>query len=409
MDLKLRLWLPWTVMLVVGLATYGYYLYLDPESCGSFLGCRSSIVNADFPRIEEGNESTIPVNGERRIAVCLVGGARMFEITGRTLRKHLLDVYNNTDVFLHSPLDKDSHKFSHLRGGNLRAAKIFVPSVLPESRITNELITAWGSPHGMQGLLQYFNLVEGCYGMVKQYEVKHKFKYDWIIRTRVDGFWSSRLPEIGQLDPNYYYVAAGNDFHGLNDRFGMGSPHTSRAANMRLSLLPQMHKAGYRGLNSESAYKAQFQISGVAWKRIQIPFCIMTLRNEMYPPPPYGLLMLSMASEGPMSGTYCRPCDKEANATFSATIVDGCMRDWDWPGVAAREVTVCDPRKPWSTEWRKIAAESYSIDVPGEEIPSLSSRSVLQCIAEMQDFQRQWDVWESPPIEQICAQAYRER
>nr|XP_024401670.1 uncharacterized protein LOC112294907 isoform X2 [Physcomitrium patens] len=405
-DLRLHYWVAWTV-LVLGFIAYGYFEFLVPQNCDN-IQCAVDYFRPDVS--PKPADPFVPLyNDTRRIAVCLVGGARMFEITGRTIRKHLLDVYNNTDVFVHSPLDMDSHKLTLLAGRNLRAAKIFIPTPQAETTIVNEVITSWGSPHGLQGLLQYFNLVEGCYGMVKQYEVQYRFKYDWIIRTRVDGYWSGPVPDIAQLDPNYYYVAAGSDFHGLNDRFGMGNPHTSGAANARLTLLPLMHQRGLRKLNSESAYKAQLDISGVPYKRIQVPFCVMTLRQEAYPKPAWGLLVLSMASRGPMSGTYCRPCDKEENATVSEQVVNGCMRDWDWPGVAAREVTVCDPRKPWSTEWRKIAAESYSIDVPGEEIPSLSSRSVLQCIAEMQDFQRQWDVWESPPIEQICAQAYRER
>jgi len=93
----------------------------------------------------------------------------MFELTGLTLRRHLLDPYPNTDVFLHAPLDKDSHKFSLLAGSrNLRVVKIFKPRPIPQTSVTNEVITSWGSPHGMQGLLQYFNLVEGCYGLVKQ-------------------------------------------------------------------------------------------------------------------------------------------------------------------------------------------------------------------------------------------------
>lgn len=272
MDLRLRLWLPWTVMLVTALLTYGYYTFLDPENCANlFFGCTiNSFTPAKLNPTNTTTTTSAPppppscppspptplYNDTRRIAVCLVGGARMFELTGRTLRKHLLEPYPNTDVFLHSPLDKDSHKFSLLAGTkNLRVAKIFTPTPIPESKITNDVITSWGSPHGMQGLLQYFNLVEGCYGMVKQYEVRHQFKYDWIIRTRVDGYWRGPVPNITGLDPTNYYVAAGSDFHGLNDRFGMGNAHTSRAANARLSLLPLMYQRGLRGLNSESAYK----------------------------------------------------------------------------------------------------------------------------------------------------------
>lgn len=422
MDLRVRLWLPWTILLITALLSYGYYQFLDPENCANFFfGCTINsfaLSNRNFsssrPHPSSPPGPWVPpqpyktlYSDTRRIAVCLVGGARMFELTGLTLRKHLLDPYPNADVFLHSPLDKDSHKFSILAGSrNLRVAKIFKPTPIAETSVTNEVITAWGSPHGMQGLLQYFNLVEGCYGLVKQYEVRHQFKYDWIIRTRVDGYWRGPIPNIADLDPTHYYVASGSDFNGLNDRFGMGNAHTSRAANARLSLLPVMHQRGMRGLNSERAYMAQLQISGVPYKRIQVPFCIMTLRRESFPPPPYGLLVLSMASPGPMSGTYCRPCDQEANSTTSKFIVDQCMRNWDWPGVAGSQVTVCNGTQPWASNWREIADPVYREDAGDlQGIPNFDNRTFEDCVREMREFQVGWDVWNSPPVELICNRA----
>lgn len=406
-ELRLRLWLPWTILVATGLVTYGYYQFLDPQNCANlFFGCSINSFAPNYTRTSSPSPTSEPLyNDSRRIAVCLVGGARMFELTGRTLRKNLLDVYPNTDVFLHAPLDQDSHKFSLLAGRNLRVAKIFTPQPIPESRIATEVITSWGSPHGMQGLLQYFHLVEGCFGMVKHYEARHKIKYEWIIRTRVDGYWNDRIPNITALNPDFYYVSAGSDFRGLNDRFGMGNAQTSRAANSRLSLLPLMHQRGLRGLNSESAYKAQLDLSGVPYKRIQVPFCIMTLRKEMFPPPPLGLLVLSMASRGPMSGTYCRPCDKEANATFSAAIVDGCSRNWDWPGVGGSEVRVCDGRQPWAENWRAIAEAVYREDV-GEGVRDFNEkRGMAACVKEFREFEMMWEVWDSPPAETICKRA----
>lgn len=415
MDLRLRSWLPWIVMFAAGVIAYTYYQFLNPQNCAGFYVCRLAVEKASFPPVESTTEPMTPsldqfkplYNDTRRIAVCIVGGARMFEITGPSLRKHLLDVFNNTDVFLHSPLDADSHKLTLLAGRNLRVAKIFVPQTLPETKIIQEVITSWGSPRGMQGLLQYFNLVEGCYGMVKKYEVQRNFTYDWIIRARADGCWSAPVPDISQLDPNYYYVAAGSMFHGLNDRFGMGSSHTSRAANTRLTLLPVMHMRGLRGLNSESAYKAQLTVSGVLFKPIQVPFCIVTLRTPRCPPLPRGLLLLSMASEGPMSGAYCRPCDAEVNATASAAIVTARERDWDWPGIEGERVTVCDGIKPWAPTWRRIADEVYKRNLGlDEEIRDFQSRSREECIEEMEAFQRLWDIWDSLSPEIICNSAF---
>lgn len=138
----------------------------------------------------------------------------------------------------------------------------------------------------------------------------------------------------------------------------------------------------------------------------QVPFCIMTLRRETYPPPPYGLLVLSMASQGPMSGTYCRPCDHESNATTSKRIVDQCMRDWDWPGVAGTDVTVCDGSKPWATNWRQIADPLYRHDADDPAgVPNFDKRSMQQCVRDMGELQAGTDVWNSPSVEAICKRA----
>lgn len=83
------------------------------------------------------------------MAVCLVGAARAFELTGKTLKKYVLS--NNSDVFLHSPLDKDSHKFTILSGASgLARARIFHPKPLPESRLQREVLTGANSPNGIQ-------------------------------------------------------------------------------------------------------------------------------------------------------------------------------------------------------------------------------------------------------------------
>lgn len=85
------------------------------------------------------------------MAVCLVGAARAFELTGESLNKYLLEANNHTDVFLHAPFDKDSHKFTLLKGApRFVKALIFVPQRLPEIQIQREVLTGANSPNGIQ-------------------------------------------------------------------------------------------------------------------------------------------------------------------------------------------------------------------------------------------------------------------
>lgn len=109
---------------------------------------------ASAPVASAENSTRLP-----RVAVCLVGAARAFELTGSSLKKYV--IRNDTDVFLHSPLDKDSHKFTLLSGASgLAHARIFVPQPLRESRLQREALTGANSPNGIQvcsGLERYIN------------------------------------------------------------------------------------------------------------------------------------------------------------------------------------------------------------------------------------------------------------
>ncbi|EEC83461.1 hypothetical protein OsI_28960 [Oryza sativa Indica Group] len=53
---------------------------------------------------------------EGRIAVCLVGAAQRFELTGPSIAWNVLaPQYPHADLFLHNPLDRDSYKFGLLK------------------------------------------------------------------------------------------------------------------------------------------------------------------------------------------------------------------------------------------------------------------------------------------------------
>ncbi|VVA95470.1 unnamed protein product [Arabis nemorensis] len=92
-----------------------------------------------------------------KIAVCLVGGARQFELTGPSIIEKILKVYPNADLFINSPLDQNSFKLWLLKDApRLAWIRIFEPKPIAETAPVVRVLTPMHSPNGMQ-VYYYFN------------------------------------------------------------------------------------------------------------------------------------------------------------------------------------------------------------------------------------------------------------
>ncbi|CAM6101016.1 unnamed protein product [Calypogeia fissa] len=341
------------------------------------------------------------VEGFPRVAICLVGGARAFELTGLSIKQHVLDVYNNSDVFLHVPLDYDAHKLTLLKhASRLVMAKVFANDPVPESNAAREVLTGANSPHGIQGLLQYFRLVEGCLDMISSYETKYRFKYDWIIRTRVDGYWSGPLPPLETLSPKYYHVPYGSKFGGLNDRLGIGTRNTSWVALSRLSLIPKLHERGYRFLNSEQAFKHQFDVSNVKVKYDDFRFCILTKRKYAWPLTQWGVPVASIKSKGALNGAKCKPCHPILSGDAASQALKALDTGWGWIN-PVKELELCDSRRDLEPGWETVFDE-ISGPQQAHVRQWLTNRTEEQCIQEIYQFGQLWEVWDAPIPEVMC-------
>lgn len=104
-------------------------------------GCVGRSRSSDARRVIEGS----------RIAICLVGGARRFQLTGPSIVRHVLKEFPDAELFLHSPLDKDTYKLSLLKAAaRIAAVRIFRPQNIPATTAEEEVLTSRGSPNGIQ-------------------------------------------------------------------------------------------------------------------------------------------------------------------------------------------------------------------------------------------------------------------
>jgi hypothetical protein len=99
-------------------------------------------------------DSVIPIaqhSNTSRIAICLVGGARRFELTGPTILKHVLNVFPEADLFVHSNFDENCFKLGLFRlAPRVAEVRIRRPVVIPETDVQRHLLMAHSSPNGLQ-------------------------------------------------------------------------------------------------------------------------------------------------------------------------------------------------------------------------------------------------------------------
>lgn len=336
-----------------------------------------------------------------RIAVCLVGGARRFELTGPSIVENILKEYPSSDLFLHSPLDGNSFKYSLLKNApRIASVRIFQPKPLPETESEVRVLTSRNSPNGIQGLLQYFNLVEGCLTMIKDYQQQNNFTYDWIVRTRVDGYWSAPLdPE--NFIPGRYLVPPGSSYGGLNDRLGIGDLNTSTVALSRFSLVPALDSAGFRLLNSETAFKAQLTTQGIPYLTKPLPFCIVTDRKYGFPPGRFGVPVAAMLSPGPLSGAKCRPCKPVCEGSCVADVMRWLYKGWSWTDWANGSLLLCDAHGDWEKGWEKVFDRGA-----GKKLAAARKRVrgmvLKQCVDDFEEMRRRVVNWDAPAPVEIC-------
>lgn len=236
--------------------------------------------------------------------------------------------------------------------------------------------------------------------MIQNHQKQNDFVYDWIVRTRVDGYWNSRLHPRNFI-PGQYLVPPGSTYGGLNDRIGIGDLNTSIVALSRLALVPELDSAGFRQLNSETAFKAQLTTRGVAHVAKRLPFCVVTDRKYSFPPGRFGVPVAALSSPGPLSGAKCRPCTPICRGPCVADVMVGLDRGWSWTNWSNGTLELCDAHDNWEAGWESIFDRLVGKKLSSER-KRVSGLTMKQCIDDFKEMQRRTANWEAPPVEEIC-------
>lgn len=236
--------------------------------------------------------------------------------------------------------------------------------------------------------------------MISVQEARGSFKYDWIVRTRVDGYWTAPL-DLETFKPGSYVVPEGSRFGGLNDRLGIGDRNTSQVALSRLSLIPDLESAGFHDLDSESAFRAQLKVNNIPPVELRFPFCILSDRQYAYPPDKYGVPVASMGSRGPLSGAKCRPCNAICKGECLAIIDSRVDKGWGWTEWRNGSMELCNATQPWEKGWEKIF-DKVAGKVAAVVRHKVKDMKLDECVQEMEGLRRKTKLWNGPNSTEIC-------
>lgn len=245
-----------------------------------------------------------PRKGTDKIAVCLIGEARHFEINGPSIERHLVGTYKNSDLYVFLRLDENSWKLS-LLSPHPSFAFLHVEEqqpLDPSAHPTHIL-----SVPSIQGQLQQFFKIERCAERIREHEKEEGGElYDWILWTRLDSYWSAPPPEIQALNATAYTIPPGTDWGGFNDRLGIGPRDLALAAMERISLLPHLARRGYSELNGEKSLQRQLEIQNIPVVHKSVDFCILSFKRKRFANYPFARLGTASC----LNGISCRPCNR---------------------------------------------------------------------------------------------------
>ncbi|GJP60534.1 hypothetical protein CLOP_g17777 [Closterium sp. NIES-67] len=344
--------------------------------------------------------------------------------------------------------------------GAIKGVRVFPVTPVDASLYPGSIILLpWGSPNGVQGILQYFRLVEGCLPLIEHEEKTNRAGqlYRWVLRTRLDGYWSAPAPPLSSFigwvetvgekgeggragggggegggvgaerkeeestgKKAVYIVPYGSNWGGVNDRFGFGRREESVVAVSRLAMLGEVNRYRQtigvtRQMNSEVTFKLQLKSWGIQVEPASLPFCVLSRRAF---PDTCSSITVSINASVPLNGAKCQPCHpcaqgKEVEAILKATSPSA----ETWLGPVQSGVAFCPGGKgkgtggsgsegSWPLDWEEIYRRTVGDELAGRQ------RRIRRRVAEIDTCTRflekmkgEVSNWDAPSPLALCVRS----
>lgn len=213
-----------------------------------------------------------------KIALCLSGQARSFEKGFEYHKKNLLDHYD-VDVFIHTWKGSEVNDLVDL----------YKPTALmTDEKLTHDFDSMYPNTPNMERhpprftVAMFYSMYQSCV-LKTEHEIRNKFKYDWVIKSRTDYALNVAIP-FAELDPKKLYIpncrmVPERDFG--NDQFAFGG---SEVMNNRMTIYLNMQHFYDQGVQmiGEDMMKAQLHETNLHGDNL-----VYVNMNNPFPPGEY--------------------------------------------------------------------------------------------------------------------------
>lgn len=125
-----------------------------------------------------------------------------------------------------------------------------------------------------------------CIELIEQYQEKHGFQYDIVVKFRADILSSNMLPIVESVRPNTIYIPEGHDWHfldlfqGINDHIAYGDVNSMRVYSSVFAHVEQYCLEEGRGYHPESLLLHHLMTNSVDIVRFPFEYGHNTNRHE---------------------------------------------------------------------------------------------------------------------------------
>jgi hypothetical protein len=170
-------------------------------------------------------KTSIKKQKKMKIAICFFGQIRSLEENIKSLEKNIFKKLPNTpDIFCYFKKEKPNWKtIEKLKKlGNHVQIKL-EEDIIHETKNLDKNMCETQKKSGINSILNQWYSIKMCNKLKKEYEIKKKFKYDWVILIRPDLHYVKGIEKLNKLNNNFIFFPKHDNYDGLNDRFCFSS------------------------------------------------------------------------------------------------------------------------------------------------------------------------------------------